>query len=302
VIVRRPSLEDAPAVTELLRLVEEAATGEPEWSEADLTHEWSRLDLDQDAWLVEVDGRPAGYVHVERRGEHVIADGYVHPGLERRGIGSELLRVTEERARELDAERLYNPTWVGDPCVDALYERLGYSPARYFWRMLAELDAEPTVRLPAGIELRRMRYPDDARTVYETLDESFADHWNHRPRTFEEWAPRVFGRPDFEADLSWLALEGDEVVGASANNWKHNGDWGWIGALGVRRPWRRRGIGEALLEASFAGFFRRGERRVALGVDAQSETGATRLYEKAGMRVLWESVVYEKDLRSQPLG
>ena len=68
--------------------------------------------------------------------------------------------------------------------------------------------------------------------------------------------------------------------------------------IGVRPAWRRRGIAEALLETSFAEFFRRGERRVALGVDAESPTGATRLYEKAGMRVFWEAVVYEKELRA----
>ena len=33
-------------------------------------------------------------------------------------------------------------------------------------------------------------------------------------------------------------------------------------------------------------FFRRGERTVALGVDAQNPTGATRLYERVGMRVV----------------
>ena len=80
--------------------------------------------------------------------------------------------------------------------------------------------------------------------------------------------------------------------------WKRHGDWGWIGTLGVRPAWRRRGIAEALLATAFAEFHRRCERRAALGVDAQSPTGATRLYEKAGMRVFWEAVVYEKEIRA----
>jgi ribosomal protein S18 acetylase RimI-like enzyme len=61
--------------------------------------------------------------------------------------------------------------------------------------------------------------------------------------------------------------------------------------------WRRRGIGEALLATVFAEFFRRGEHRVALGVDAENPTGATRLYERVGMRRFWEAVVYEKEIR-----
>jgi ribosomal protein S18 acetylase RimI-like enzyme len=60
-------------------------------------------------------------------------------------------------------------------------------------------------------------------------------------------------------------------------------DMGWVGTLGVLRPWRRRGLGLALLQHSFARLYERGQRKVGLGVDAQSLTGATRLYEKAGM-------------------
>ena len=50
------------------------------------------------------------------------------------------------------------------------------------------------------------------------------------------------------------------------------------------------------LEEAFGEFYRRGESRCALGVDANNTTGATRLYERAGMRVLWEAVIFEKEL------
>jgi ribosomal protein S18 acetylase RimI-like enzyme len=58
------------------------------------------------------------------------------------------------------------------------------------------------------------------------------------------------------------------------------------GRPGVRRPWRRRGLGLALLRRAFGEFQRRGERLVQLGVDAASPTGATRLYERVGMRTI----------------
>ena len=56
------------------------------------------------------------------------------------------------------------------------------------------------------------------------------------------------------------------------------------------------GIGLALLQTAFEEFRRRGRVRAGLGVDAQNPTGATRLYERAGMRVAWEAVIYQKDL------
>jgi mycothiol synthase len=56
---------------------------------------------------------------------------------------------------------------------------------------------------------------------------------------------------------------------------------------------RKRGLGSALLLHAFAGLYARGERRMGLGVDATNETGATRLYESAGMRVAWKADVCE---------
>jgi ribosomal protein S18 acetylase RimI-like enzyme len=75
------------------------------------------------------------------------------------------------------------------------------------------------------------------------------------------------------------------------------GDWGWVGALGVLPEWRRRGLGLALLRESFRRIHATGETVVALGVDSQNPTGATRLYERAGMRALWRADVWEKELR-----
>jgi hypothetical protein len=47
---------------------------------------------------------------------------------------------------------------------------------------------------------------------------------------------------------------------------------------------------------TFAEFYSRGVPRVTLGVDAESPTGATKLYESVGMTVENAAVVYEKAL------
>jgi ribosomal protein S18 acetylase RimI-like enzyme len=69
-----------------------------------------------------------------------------------------------------------------------------------------------------------------------------------------------------------------------------------VAAIGVRRPWRGRGLGRALLLHTFAEFQRRGVNRISLGVDTQNPTGATKLYESVGMRVELEDAVFEKAL------
>jgi ribosomal protein S18 acetylase RimI-like enzyme len=57
------------------------------------------------------------------------------------------------------------------------------------------------------------------------------------------------------------------------------------------------GLGMALLLHSFGEFYKRGQTVVCLGVDADNPTGATRLYERAGMHVETEYVCYEKEFR-----
>jgi mycothiol synthase len=302
---RTATAADLPEVLALAQASDVALIGETDWTEADLREEWQDYDLERDVFLLDLDGRLAGYAAFERRGGgRMLVDGYVHPALTGRGVGAELLRLTEERAREELAsvpqdERAYlqNAALASDPAAPALYAAHGYEPERHFWRMVIDLERAPDPRPPAGIELRLLRDPDERRGLHETLEEAFEDHWEHRPRSFEEWSRRVLDVEGYDPSLVWVALEGEELVAANVCFWKRHGEWGWVGTLGVRPPWRRRGIAEALLETAFAEFFRRGERRVALGVDAQSPTGATRLYEKAGMRVFWEAIVYEKELR-----
>jgi ribosomal protein S18 acetylase RimI-like enzyme len=72
---------------------------------------------------------------------------------------------------------------------------------------------------------------------------------------------------------------------------------GWVNELGVRRAWRKQGLGFVLLKHAFAAFYARGQKRAALGVDASSLTNATRLYERAGMRVVRQFDQFEKELR-----
>ena len=73
---------------------------------------------------------------------------------------------------------------------------------------------------------------------------------------------------------------------------------GWVSSFGVRRPWRKKGLGLALLQHSFGEFFKRGKKKVGLTVDAGSLTGALDLYKKAGMSVFSQFDKNEKELRA----
>jgi ribosomal protein S18 acetylase RimI-like enzyme len=176
-----------------------------------------------------------------------------------------------------------------------LLESHGYREVRRFYRMQIDLGApsEPS-RWPDGISVSTFRI-EDAREFKDALDEAFEDDWGFHRSTFEQWKRDRLEAPETDTSLWFIARDGGEIAGIIRCDGERFGG-GWVGALGVRKPWRGRGLGNALLRHAFAEFHRRGAPHVGLGVDAQNESGALRLYEKAGMRVVSADVVFEKEL------
>jgi ribosomal protein S18 acetylase RimI-like enzyme len=106
------------------------------------------------------------------------------------------------------------------------------------------------------------------------------------------------GGERFDPELWFLACDGKEIAGVALNYYDEKAETGWVDHLGVRRPWRRRGIGKALLLHTFGEFHRRGIRRVKLSVDSKSLTDAQHLYEGAGMKTVQQYHIYRKALES----
>ena len=264
------------------------------------------FNLETDAWVVTAsDGRVVGYEEFINKYAHASlqGDGYVHPDFMGKGIGTVMLRALEERARkEIELAEpehrvfIRNGMSIGDTFSREMHETEGYKAIRYFWRMEITLDeAPPAPTWPKGIELRPFDLEMHTYLVYRAHEEAFQDHWGYTPHSFEEWRHRMTESDNFDPSLWFIAREGDEIAGYTLNRFRN--DNGWVGTLGVRRPWRKRGLGLALLYHSFTEFYKRGKNIISLGVDVTNPTGATRLYQKAGMHVAAEYVSYEKELR-----
>ena len=163
----------------------------------------------------------------------------------------------------------------------------------------------PKPNWPEGIRIRTFADYNHLETILKAVDEIFEDHWGHVDHADDNerlirYRHQIENDPDFDPSLWILAMDGEEIAGVSLCEAKLGTDreTGMVEPLGVRRPWRRQGLGLALLQHTFGEFQKRGYKRVALGVDTQNLSGATRLYEKAGMQVAREFVVYEKELRA----
>jgi mycothiol synthase len=296
VILRRGRSDDVDAVTAALIAEEVAVRGESGWGTADTADWWRGLDLQGEAWVAEAEnGTMAGILGLFTHGGHFTGWASVHPGFGGDGVGAALVALAEERARQLGGSRLQLGSFAENAAASRLLHRAGYAPVRHHYRMEIELAGPPPPpEWPTGITCARFDLAA-ARAVHAAISEALADDWGFTPTTFEEWTRIRLESPAFDPTLWFVARGGDDVAGVIRGDRRRWGV-GWVGMLGVRRGWRRRGLGLALLRRSFGEFYDRGERRVGLGVDAENPSGATRLYERAGMRVRADNVTWEKAL------
>lgn len=289
--VRPATRDDLPAIAGLFKTYDEAKTGRRSRVSVQALDSWlQEVSFETNTWLVEEEGDLVGAAFAHLHGDRGNSAGAVHPSAEGRGVGARLLELIEGRMREEGGRRIQAWVLAADPRAAELFASRGYGEVRRFWEMEIELDHEPPE--PAA-DVQGFR-EEDAEPFFKALDEAFSEHWEHQPGTFETWWSRQRGRSNFDPSLWFLIRAGDEVAAVVRNEVRP--DEGHVGALGVRRAWRGRGYGRALLHHSFREFRRRGLARASLGVDAANATGATKLYESVGMHVEQENVIWEKVL------
>jgi mycothiol synthase len=315
-ILRSPTLDDIPAAVAMLNANALDVAGTQPFTAERLRGEWEEpgFDYSADVCLAWVDNQVAGYGAFFSRAPYVRSFllARTHPDHYGQGIGTALTRWGEARgAAKLHMAPPAARVTVG--CNNFVAHKAGaellldlhYQHVRTFYEMKIEMaSAPPEPVWPAGISVRSMVANQEEEAVFRALIESFRDHWGYVESPFEEsfaaWLHHHQSNPEYDPDFFLLAFDGDQIAGLALCNPKDTDfpDMAWIDVLGVRRPWRRRGLALALLHHAFGECYRRGIYQAGLGVDASSLTGATRLYEKAGMEVFRQWDAYEKELRA----
>jgi mycothiol synthase len=298
--LRAPGREDAHAITDLVVACDMDEVGEPDFELDDLLTDWHRpgFHLERDAVVVDDAERIVAYAALVRRD---YADVYVDPEYRGRGLGSELLAWTERRASEGLASGetlLLGQVVTGDHGgARTLLERAGYEAVRTYWRMEMALDGPPPPPAwPEGVRVRSFDRERDSRAVHALVHDAFADNERHEAESFEEWQAFMIDREAFEPALWFIAEANREIAGVVlCPDYESEG---WVRQLAVARPWRRRGLGTALLRQAMNEFHRRGRKEIGLVVDSWNRTGAKELYERAGMKVTREHTRLEKEIRA----
>jgi len=296
-----PTPDDAQAVTDFLAVCDTFDYGEPDFSLEDVRADWRRdgFVLERDAWLIYADdGMLVAYGFVWDMGDvaRVEPTTCVHPNFRAQGLEDFHLAQSEAWTRAYGNTKILQ--WITSDKFSGWTDRLeqrDYHITRHDYVMEIELRAKPPAPIFVNdFVMRSFERGCDERVVWACIQEAFRDHRGHQDIEFDTWWTGYGEHPEWSPELSTVVTQGDEIVAAAMVFNSFAG--GWVRQIGVRRPWRKQGIGFAMLHRIFGECFARGIKKVGLGVDAESLTGATRLYERAGMQVKVHFVRYEKEM------
>ncbi|MBC8331083.1 MAG: GNAT family N-acetyltransferase [Anaerolineae bacterium] len=316
---RPSSLDEIPAAVDFFNAWSKHYLGIEDHQISSYEAEWTipKFKPDTDARMVyNPAGEMIGYIEVwtiENPPVHPWVWFRVHPEYEGLGIGEWLLEWGEARARRA-LPNCPGELRVAYRCgvhsqIEApkqLMENFGMRIIRHYFRMLVELAAPPPTPVwPAGITVRRPDDPEaEIEAIYRADNEAFRDHFGYVEQPFEdgfsEFRHWFLNNDEIHDSTMWhLAMDGDKIAGIALciKRDPEDEECGHIDSLAVLRPYRRRGLGLALLQHAFGEYYRRGYKRVSLGVDAQNLTGALSLYKRAGMQISRQFDMYEKELR-----
>jgi ribosomal protein S18 acetylase RimI-like enzyme len=99
-----------------------------------------------------------------------------------------------------------------------------------------------------------------------------------------------------------VAWDGDQIASVIHNyiDQKDNEEYqrkrGYTEGICTRRPWRKLGLARSLLVQSMKMFLEMGMTETALSADSQNISGAMRLYEGAGYRVVKQQIIFRKPI------
>lgn len=315
--MRPVTMDDVDAALEFFNICSIDQIGKEGWERSEIEVDWTGKDFDRQEdtrAIFDKNGKMIAFQAVfmdKKQPVHPWIFGMVHPEHVNKGYGTQLMTWAQERARialEIVPEdvrvSVYASTYGHLDAPRELFESFGMKLIRHAVQMQVELDGPPPEpQWPEGIEIKVYKHPEDSEAVYRADDEAFQDHFGHVSKPFEEgyeeFMHYMTKDDQFDPNIWFLAMDGDEIAGFSLNRKRsyEDADTGYVGSLGVRRPWRKRGLATALLYHSFGDFYRRGKKRVALHADASNLTGAVRVYKKVGMEIFRQYDRYELELR-----
>ena len=260
-------------------------------------------------FIAEWNGEPVGCVnaYVDKKREE--KKGFIRrlaviPEFRRRGIGKTLVEKAFESLRERGMKCVESWTKKDRVACKSLFESMEFQLIRVFSHMRSPLETIPSnIGEHKEVKIRaKQMNTNDIKLLNWLENETFKEHFDFRPETFEETKYSVETRPWCDiAEYFFAYLNGKPVghVGAGIDTKfiKYKGiRRGWIMTIGVLKPLRKQGIGTVLMLHALKLLKSKGMKEAELGVDDSNPTKAIELYKKVGFNVVKKDLTYLKTI------
>jgi ribosomal protein S18 acetylase RimI-like enzyme len=304
--LRRPTVDDAHAIHELVVLSDTAAIGRADATLDDIRDELIEpgFDMAVDGWLVHSPaGRLVTWAWACRKGTSDNVDVAVITAPDDDAAAAHLFGLVRERAVEI-ARELGHPRAVVDAGAYRQDERqrghlaaAGYAPAATFQRLRIDHDGpRPYPVDPDGVTVIDGTHGEDVRRrAHAVRNESFAEHFGSVPLDYDEWVKGLEASYSHDwAQLRLVLVDGEPAAMLlGTDNFRYDENCGYVRTLGVLRPYRGRGLARHLLRIAFAFDAANGRAGTMLHVDSVG-AAAVGLYTSEGMRPVLISDVWRQ--------
>jgi mycothiol synthase len=245
------------------------------------------------------DGHIAGYARVQIEDVGGIRQGrfnsHVPPDSEVWGGASRDLLLWAARRMQEEIDTTGKPATIIERVDEEnlrrreFLEDAGFRTVRYFRIMrLDEACGLAEIDLPGGHSYVHGPGREGAEKYVAMFNETWIDHYGFTPLTKEDFLHDIESDPDYNPSLD-IVIEGPDAryVGfAFCRIEPQHPVLGEVMAIGIRRGSRGTGLGRMLLTHAIRSLIERGATRIELGVDSENPTGAERLYESVGFKVV----------------
>jgi len=267
---------------------------------------WHNYRPDQDVWVAESDARLVGYAAaLEQPSQNCTVYAVVHPSQRRRGLGSQLLRLTLERARALGSKNILIYANEHNDAANLFlkshqFQRVGSSGVM---KAPGPMEISP-YEFPAGFTLKRYSEVNEPRILLDALNVCYLDMWGHQhndKRSEEELrSPRFLKYYDAE-DILLLFDAKDSIVGicsvkSEARKAADGSSADLLDAPGVIREYRQQGYQRQLVLAAIQHLRKNGTRPITLEFWGDGEQ-ALNIYRGLGFEMADHYLAYHRELK-----
>ncbi len=313
ILYRHPVEADLPGITTLFIASRGSLPFERENTEAEISAQTFREpDFEADGAWVCVDGdQIAGYsdaildkariAHGDKGSQARVE---VLPRMRGQGIEQELLDRALGFMRDRGMESAQAWFYEGDVWRKGLVEGAGFKPVHNYYSMIRKGGAPlPPVQQLDGARIEHVMLRDASNEEISrwlsVVNESFSELFNFWPWTVERVA-NIRDSTEEILRLTFVYVHGELVAVSMCEdsvpfNRERGLNDGWIDIIGVRKLFRKRGLGRLLMLDGMHWLLERSLTVMHLGVDAENRK-ALGLYTSLGFEVLHENSMYSKKL------